>query len=92
MFSRKRIQLIAGASSLVMLFSSIVFFSVHSGLVLNTADHDRGSMLIDYLEIGDASTSLRKGDEVKVSSLDTEATDCSETLTKFRADEIEVAI
>ena len=91
MFSRKRIQLIAGASSLVMLFSSIVFFSVHSGLVLNTADHDRGSVLIDYLEIGDASTSLRKGDEVKVSSLDTEATNFSEILTKFRADEIEVA-
>jgi|AntRauTorckE5430_2_1112549.scaffolds.fasta_scaffold00175_11 hypothetical protein len=59
MFSRKRIQLIAGASSLVMLFSSKVSFSVHSGLVLNTAD-DRGSMLNDYLEKGDASTSLRR--------------------------------
>jgi len=89
MISRKGIKLIAGVSSLVMFFSSIVSFSVHSGLVLNTADGDSGFMLKDYIEKGDGSSSLRKGDEV--SSLDPEATDCSEILTKFRADEIEVA-
>ena len=76
-------RLIAGALSLVVFCSSIVDFHVRFGDVLNTPNtgDDSGFMLED--------SSLRKGDEV--SSLNPEATDCSEILTKFRADEIEVA-